>query len=170
MYSQNNTLLNFENNSNTNRVKIPLRFHHMNKDDLRQMHRRDVQLAQQHKLTCTLCTLPLTHPFIVRCTYYPFCALKCHLMCLAMWFHVYGTSMSITNTSNMSKSSISSMNISHTSCNINNIQKVNNIEETESKDHFMLVPLNKVCACPLCHVPLHWAALIRGLKRRARES
>ncbi|KAF5221988.1 hypothetical protein ECC02_004969 [Trypanosoma cruzi] len=59
---------------------------YLSEEDVFRQHARVKELLEANQCPCALCSLPLRSPYFVRCYRTPFCALRAHLACLAMWF------------------------------------------------------------------------------------
>ncbi|KAG8347721.1 GIY YIG catalytic domain [Trypanosoma vivax] len=55
-------------------------------EDVIRQHVREKELMNSGRFPCSLCTLPLRTPYFLRCCQAPFCGLRAHIACLAMWF------------------------------------------------------------------------------------
>ncbi|RNF21530.1 putative structure-specific endonuclease [Trypanosoma conorhini] len=59
---------------------------YLSEEEVLRQHARVKELLEANQCPCSLCSLPLRSPYFVRCARTPFCALRAHLTCLAMWF------------------------------------------------------------------------------------
>ncbi|RNF11759.1 putative structure-specific endonuclease [Trypanosoma rangeli] len=59
---------------------------YLSEEEVLRQHVRVKELLEANQCPCSLCSLPLRSPYFVRCARTPFCALRAHLTCLAMWF------------------------------------------------------------------------------------
>lgn len=128
------------------RPRIPLRFAHYSEADFASAHAEAQYRLHHGLLPCSLCALPLRPPCVLHCSRAPFCELRCHLSCLAMWM-LYAEEEALVGDVRGEKAGR---------------------ERTQAAPTLSfrrLIP-SQPCPCPLCGVPLQWGALIKELKKR----
>ncbi|KPI87258.1 hypothetical protein ABL78_3653 [Leptomonas seymouri] len=147
------------------RPRIPLRFAHYSEADFASAHADEQHRLHHNGLPCSLCALPLRPPCVVHCSRAPFCELRCHLSCLAMWM-LYAEELG-----RPAKSAVRMHTEKYHELR-QQTQRLPSSSQTETPASLPApVPFRRLipsepCPCPLCGVPLQWGVLMKELKKR----
>ncbi|KAG5503282.1 hypothetical protein GH5_04350 [Leishmania sp. Ghana 2012 LV757] len=128
--------------------RIPLRFADYCEVDFARAHAEEQQLLRHGLLPCSLCALPLQPPCVAYCSRAPFCALRCHLSCLAVWMLYAEAEAAATVDGADTRPALLSQ-----------------ASPVPISPHRRLIPCQP-CPCPLCGVLLHWGSIVKELKKR----
>ncbi|KAG5477004.1 hypothetical protein LSCM1_05338 [Leishmania martiniquensis] len=128
--------------------RIPLRFADYREVDFARAHAQEQELLHHGLLPCSLCALPLQPSCVVYCSRAPFCALRCHLSCVAVWM-LYAETEAAAAVDGADNSPAS----------------LSQASPVPISTHRRLIPCQP-CPCPLCGVLLHWGSLVKELKKR----
>ncbi|GET89232.1 hypothetical protein, conserved [Leishmania tarentolae] len=130
------------------RPRIPLRFADYSEVDFARAHAEDQRRLHHGLLPCSLCALPLRPSCVAYCSRAPFCTLRCHLSCLAMWM-LYAEAEAASTVDSTDQSPV-----------LPSPAPLASISPLRR-----LIP-SQPCPCPLCGVLLHWGSLLKELKKR----
>ncbi|CAC9494366.1 conserved hypothetical protein [Leishmania infantum JPCM5] len=128
--------------------RIPLRFADYGEVDFARAHAEEQHRLHHGLLPCSLCTLPLQPSCVAYCSRAPFCTLRCHLSCLAMWM-LYAEAEAAATVDGTDKSPA----------------LLSQAPPAPISPLRRLIP-SQPCPCPLCGVLLHWGSLVKELKKR----
>ncbi|AIN98999.1 structure-specific endonuclease, putative [Leishmania panamensis] len=132
----------------TPQPRIPLRFAGHGEVDFARAHAEEQNCLHHGLLPCSLCALPLQPSVVAYCSRAPFCALRCHLSCLAMWM-LYSEAEAATTVDGADTSPA----------------PLSQAPPAPLSPLRRLIP-SQPCPCPLCGVLLHWGPLVKALKKR----
>ncbi|KAG5502864.1 hypothetical protein JKF63_04634 [Porcisia hertigi] len=128
--------------------RIPLRFADYSEVDFARAHEEEQRRLHLGLLPCSICALPLQPSYVAYCSRAPFCALRCHLSCLAMWM-LYAEAEAAATEDGAEASPAPPPQA----------------PPVTMSPLRRLIP-SKPCPCPLCGVFLNWGSLVKALKRR----
>lgn len=74
-----------------NTLRCGVMHNNLCEEEVIRQHVKERTLLESGHYPCSLCSLPLRAPYFLRCSRTPFCRLRAHIVCLAMWF-IYDSS------------------------------------------------------------------------------
>jgi structure-specific endonuclease subunit SLX1 len=150
--------------------RIPLRFAQYNEADFARAHAEEQRRLHHGLLPCSLCALPLRPPCVAHCSRAPFCELRCHLSCLAMWM-LYAEEASCAEGNEVAVHCTACREDHGSAVQVRSAVSTAASPSSPPAPPSAAVPFrrlipSKPCPCPLCGVMLEWGTLIKTLKRR----
>lgn len=150
--------------------RIPVRYAYYTEEDyIRDYVAEEAQLRQR-LLPCTFCSFPLQLPFVLQCSAAPFCSLRAHLSCLAVWM-LYEEERRATVQHGSTAPGVTSMSDSPRVVGVGVAASTGPAASGSGSDGRIHRNTHRIlptesCACPLCFKILQWASLIKDMKRR----
>ncbi|KPA79600.1 hypothetical protein ABB37_05401 [Leptomonas pyrrhocoris] len=146
--------------------RIPLRFAHYSEADFASAHADEQYRLHHGYLPCSLCALPLRPPCVVHCTRAPFCELRCHLSCLAMWMLYAEEANSSKGSAVRIAGAVAAHELPQQTQQPTPSSPAAATTALSAPAPFRRLIPAQPSPCPLCGVSLQWGVLVKELKKR----